>query len=218
MDGLDGYGAKQPGTRSNYGNHLEPSLANELRHGFGNFEQNFDRNQLDSGLQASDLATRWLTRAESRFILRSVSEAWFNHTRLARNENLGMIRREVWDAECRLQPFPDIAVASVGAGDPESEPASTLGLLCGTRSYGNKYFFIQHLALHPAYAFNTPEGVTIGTSLVTAAIDLSLELGCYGWLATAPSFPDDSPDKTYWIKLGFSRYDPFTYRKMGYFN
>lgn len=199
MNGSGGLGGYEPPDGSNVGS---------------NFRSPLRSLQPRFVLEPSTLETRWLARTELRGVLRSVSQAWFDNKLRSTSENLGMIRREVWDAECRLQPFPDIAVASLGESRSESESESAVGLLCGTRAYGNKYFFLQHLALHPACPFDEPEALTIGTTLITAAIDLSVEMGCYGWLATAPS----SPDKAYWVKLGFAKYDPFTYRRMGYFN
>lgn len=152
-----------------------------------------------------NLETKWLHETELRSVLRAVSADWFHDSLRPTVEELGMIRREVWDAECHLQPYPEIAAVTRGE--------TVVGLLCGYRSYHQKYFFIQHIAIHPDYSLDETNAPDIGSTLITAAIDLSVQMGCYGWVATSPvknSIP-------FWIDLGFSKYDEFTYRKMGYF-
>ncbi len=152
-----------------------------------------------------ELRTQWLPPGELRPALRSISYTWFRHLSSPPSEHLGVIRRGVWEAECGLQPFPDVAVTYRGN--------VAAGVLSGYRMYGKKYFFVENLALHPSSEMGHGYRMLIAQALITTAMDLSVDMGCYGWLAVTPD--DDS--KVFWRSLGFYKYDEFTYRKMGYF-
>lgn len=162
--------------------------------------------EADFMLHQGQLETRWLTQAELRSVLHAISYAWFRHLLRPPFDDLGIIRRDVWEAECKAHPFPDVAVCSMGD--------VAVGVLSGYRFYGQKYFLIENIALHPGCPAATQEvSLDIAQALVTSAIDLSVSMGCYGWLAVSP----DEKSRPFWVKLGFSKHDEFTYRKMGYF-
>lgn len=157
-------------------------------------------------LELTSVETRWLAPSEQHSALRLTSDNWFRHIVRPPTDNLGRIRRSVWEAQCGLQPFPEIAMA---AGKEEA-----IGVMSGYQCRNLKYFFIENIALHPRFTSLGQEMLMIAEKLIGAAMDASVETGCYGWLAVTP---EDSA-LTFWGKLGFYKYDNFTYRKLGYFS
>jgi hypothetical protein len=149
------------------------------------------------------LSTRWLSEREVKATLRRIARDWQAFHSAQALDTLGLIRWEVWEAECGLAPFPEIAVASRGQ--------QALGVLCGHGNTAQRYFFLNHLAVLPGT--DEADHDLVCRALLAAAIDRSIDLGWHGWVACEPT----SDDERLWRQLGFYKHDEFTFRRMGYF-
>ncbi|WDL96253.1 hypothetical protein [Alicyclobacillus sp. ALC3] len=161
----------------------------------------------------------WLKPSEIRRVLRFVAESW--HIASTDYTELAEIQWEVWNASQGLQPQPDIAIAWMKSERP-TYPAFPLGVLSGRPNFAAKYYYISNLALHPrlqagsanrATLWRNAAGRRVAETLIHAAIDISHELGNYGWVAATPAPGDERG----WNALKFYSHDAFTYRRMGYF-
>lgn len=178
-------------------------------------------------VNAGELTVDWVNPHRLRPVLQHIAEAWLDATHhlpsSRRSEDrpqsdfdelpiLGQIQWEVWNSMNGAQPLPDIAIAQL---------TGPVGVLCGYRNYGGKYFFVEHIALHPALCgmtstalWRNPGGEKVCQALVEAAVDLSHAMGCFGWTACSPLEGTEAA----WHHLKFYRHDEFTYRRMGYFS
>lgn len=161
----------------------------------------------------------WLKPSELRRVLRFVAESW--HTACTDYTELAEVQWEVWNAAQGLQPQPDIAIAWMESKNP-AYSAFPLGVLSGRPNFAEKYYYISNLALHPhlqassanrSTLWRNAAGKRVAETLVHAAIDISHELGNYGWVAATPAPGDERG----WNALKFYAHDDFTYRRMGYF-
>ncbi|MDQ0188656.1 hypothetical protein JI721_13320 [Alicyclobacillus cycloheptanicus] len=174
-------------------------------------------------LADQEIVTRMVDDKRLRPVIQSVAESWLSQERwlhtqperhAAEEESapLAHILLEIWQGELGAQPMPEVVIAEAGA--------APLGVLCGYRDYGQKYFFIEHVALHPALRATSPRqlwrnaaGERVCQRLVEAAVDISHRLGFFGWTACAPAPGTESA----WNQLKFYRHDDLTFRRMGYF-
>ncbi|MCF8565782.1 hypothetical protein LLE49_13745 [Alicyclobacillus tolerans] len=155
--------------------------------------------------------TTWVECESQRQVLREVYRSWsqavpFQRWKAnSRSEALALIQHEVWQAHCGLQPYPEIAVVDAYG--------KVFGVMCSYYHSGQRYVFIQHIALHPALLWPNHTPPVPAEVLVEAAMDKSIEAGCFGWVAASP----ERGQEALWRSLGFFKHDAFTYRKMGYF-
>lgn len=172
------------------------------------------RNQTDGDSSASkihtvpmeyDVQSQWLPAHAIKPALSKALSTW-SHGKAVQCSELSAIRHEIWLADSGAQTLPMTAMAS-------SREDLPLGFLCGYPRYHHRCFFISEIALCPDLPAVSEEALVVATSLVEAAIDESQQMGCHGWVACDAS----SSCMTLWRELGFSRYDDFTYRRMGYF-
>ncbi|EPZ41024.1 hypothetical protein [Alicyclobacillus acidoterrestris] len=162
-----------------------------------------------SAIHKDAIEVRWLSEHFMRKELCAISCRWATLTeRDVVDCNLGCILSDVWAAEHRLAPFPEVAVAFY--------EQCAVGIVCGTTLSTQKCFFIDHLVVHPRYNVTKtgfPAMHAIQECLVEAAIDHSQACGYHGWLACCP----EPGTEAMWRRLGFSKEDSFIYRRMGYF-
>ncbi|MCL6516393.1 hypothetical protein [Alicyclobacillus sp.] len=156
------------------------------------------------------LDARWLPPREVKPVLNRTVSAWRREAssddaweRAARA--LAAIRHEFWLADCGHQPAPRLAVGQW----PDGRVA---GLLAGWARPALRDFFIAGIALHPSLRPADPIGLRTAETLLTCAMDASIEAGCGGWIACLTGQDDDC-----WRALGFVAVDPFTLRRLGYF-
>jgi ribosomal protein S18 acetylase RimI-like enzyme len=157
----------------------------------------------------SQLSTVWVESDHARKSLEKAFRTWARHACADDLRALAAIRVEIWAAERGLQAPPDVCLAY-----SERHSGHVLGVLCGFPRHGHRDFFIQEVAIHPMYQWNPRASRKIGLKLLEAAMDVSVQLGYFGWVSCAP----DEREIPFWRELGFSRHDDFTYRRMGYFH
>ena len=153
-------------------------------------------------------SVRWLSSKEVRPTLKAVYRSWQQSDGTGNLESFAAIQYELWAAQYGSCPEPDICLISSESHE------EVLGVMAGFRRYGHKDFFVQSMAIHPLYAANETASHMITHRLLEAAMDESISMGCYGWVSCAP----DSHEVEFWRYLGFSRYDDFTFKRMGYFH
>lgn len=154
----------------------------------------------------ADIRAHWLPVQAIKPTLLRALQAWSGGQIGNSIQELAAIRHEVWLADNALQSLPMIAMAA-------ANPATPLGFLSGYPRYDHDCFYISETALYPCFQDSSEEGIVIAISLVEAAMDESQRMGCHGWVACAPV----AERIHFWRQLGFSRFDDFTYRRMGYF-
>jgi len=161
----------------------------------------------------SPFLTQWLSAKESQRTLRDVARNWFSNPAKAGPNALHLIQQEIWIAQMGAHSYPNVAVI-------RNNDLDINGVLSGLSDYGNRYFYIQHLAFHPKLLQHSEAWLDTAQRLVEAGIDYSLEMGCYGWVACANDERDrdGTQNMTFWKDMGFSRHDELTYRRMGYFS
>ncbi|SFV04298.1 hypothetical protein [Alicyclobacillus macrosporangiidus] len=152
----------------------------------------------------------WVDARKAKSLLSNVLNAWHQDTGGAYAEaaaipSLAAIRHQFWLADCGHHPPPMLAAAIWPDG-------RTAGLLAGWPRHALRDFFITGVALHPSLDPASSEGLRTAETLLECAMDASLGAGCGGWLACLAG-----PDDAWWEALGFSPDDPFTLRRLGYF-
>ncbi|WP_026960874.1 hypothetical protein [Alicyclobacillus herbarius] len=167
-------------------------------------ESRFDSPSYSLWSASTQVETKWLAFHQMKSLLRRIARQWQETTNAEALDTLGLIRWEIWEAECGLAPHPEVAIA-------ESHD-QVCGVLSGLGHAGQRYFFVNHLAVcSPTGDVDAHE---VRQALLVAAIDRSIELGWHGWVACEPA----AGEERMWRELGFSKYDDFTYRRMGYFH
>ncbi len=155
------------------------------------------------------ISTAWVEHASLRKSLDKTFRTWALHKCADNLRTLTAIRFEVWAAERGLQSPPDLCLAY-----SHSDSGRILGVLSGFPRHGHKDFFIEDIAVHPMYQWNPRASRAIGLKLLEAAMDVSVQMGYFGWVSCAP----EERDIPFWRELGFSRHDFVTFRRMGYFH
>lgn len=147
---------------------------------------------------------QWLEKSRMKKVLRSVAKQWYLDVNEYLDETIGEIQFGILGAENKLYPYPYVGIASISSLENH-----VIGLLCGHDEHGLGLFHIDFITIHPIYQ----EHDVIRKTLIEAAIDRSILMGYHGWLACCPRRGLEHR----WKELGFSKYDEFSYRRMGYF-
>lgn len=157
----------------------------------------------------SEYSLMWLSDKRMYRELRKIAKTWPGQD-VNGIEKLGLILFETWSAVQGLQPFPDVCLLS--------HEDKLVGILCGSISFQQRNFNIQHLVIAPLHVSTQilyDEAYDKARNkLVEAAIDVSQNHGFHGWVSCSP----EEGDIPVFSKMGFRRHhDGLTYRRMGYF-
>lgn len=157
-------------------------------------------------MSAGSVYVQWVPAHAIKSKLAEAYHTWPDIRTDLSNQELATIRHEVWLADRAFQVMPMVAVAESVEGIP-------LGVLAGFPKPHHNCFFICEIALYPFETDESDRFPAVATSLLEAAMDESQQMGCHGWVACEPTVDRIS----FWRQLGFTRYDDFTFRRMGYF-
>lgn len=148
----------------------------------------------------------WLSKDEMSIVIRNIIVEWGRDVKYSEDQRvLSDVQFRIWESTMRLAPFPMIGIIT--------KNNIKIGLVCASNWATASCIYIEHLEVAPTVQHEI-ERLTLSEKLLRAVIDCSIDCGYHGWIAFSPR----NMDVSFYTQLGFSKYDEFTYRRMGYYS